>query len=199
MKDTQKFEELQRYTNKLIAAEIGRLQERRDDPQYYLPRAVIVSFVRSAQKTMSIFSETEENLQNLVELLSSTTFRITNEDTPTRKRRSVNEKSSYRYDSYIGEIEAHLDVEGSLLNSSNPAIVKAAKYNMTQNVHKHLMGLCKHMTFSPKSFGNNIILSILYETVSSLRLQFYLYIFNFRQYLYVWYSISHNMNVVSFS
>lgn len=154
MKDTQKFDEIQSYTNKLIAAEIVRLQERRDDAQYYLPRAVIVSFVRSAQKTMSIFSGTEENLQNLVQLLSSTTVRNAIDGTQTRKRRSINEKSSYRYDGYIGEIEAHLDVEGSLLNSSNPVIVKAAKYNMTQNVHKHMMGLCKHGTFSAKSFGN---------------------------------------------
>lgn len=156
MKDTQKFEELQNYTNKLIATEIGRLQERRDDSRYYLPREIIVSFVRSAQKTMSIFTETEENLQNLVELLSSTTVRKANESTESRKRRSINDKSSNRYDGYIGEIEAHLDVEGSLLNSSNPAIVKAAKYNMTQNIHKHMMGLCKHAPFSAKSFGNNI-------------------------------------------
>lgn len=157
MKDTQKFEELQNYTNKLIAAEIGRLQERRDDARYYLPREVIISFVRSAQKTMSIFSETEENLQNLVQLLTSTTVQNANESTKTRKRRSVNKKSSYRNDDgYIGEIQAHLDVEGSLLNSSNPAIVKAAKYNMTQNVHKHLMGLCKHAIFSAKSFGNTL-------------------------------------------
>lgn len=159
MKDAQRFDELQSYTNKLISAEIGRLQERRDDARYYLPRSIIVSFVRSAQKTLSIFSETEENLQNLVELLSSTTA-VRNEGTQTRRRRSVIESTSYRYDGYIDEIEAHLDVEGSLLNSSNPAIVKAAKYNMTQNVHKHLMGLCKHMAFSAKSFGNNFCTNI---------------------------------------
>lgn len=151
MKDTAKFVELQKYTNQLIAAEIDRLQERRDDAQYYLPRKVIISFVRSAQKTLSIFSETEQNLQNLVWLMSSTTN--VSEGKQTRKRRSVNQKSSYPNDAYMREIETHLDVEGSLLNSSNPAIVKAAKFNMTQNVHKHLIGLCKHVTFSPKSFS----------------------------------------------
>lgn len=152
MQDTAHFQIIESITKEVIQQEIKRFSE--ESNQIYLPKSVRLNFVRMAQQTLSIFSNTDEIVQNLIPLLSMSS--TANIKSLRRRKRSATADTIETEEDTVN-IEDHLRLLEVLVKSTNETVSKDAKLNLTKTMHSFMMKTCKWGAFPTRVFGNCLV------------------------------------------
>lgn len=120
----------------------------------YVSAASVVEFVDLARQSLAVTKGAGDDAAILNDLLALFEL-VGNMDADggrrKRRKRSVDDARSKRA-AQIDVIHAALNLTGDLL-ASGGANVQQIKLNLTQQVHKFMLSLCKKESFAPKSYG----------------------------------------------
>lgn len=119
----------------------------------YLPKDIRLNFVRMAQRTISVFSNTDEIVQNLVQLLGMSTTTTTDKSMKRVKRSNVVAVVADE-DEEEANIDDHLKLLEYLVKSNNETVSRIAKRNLTKSIHSFMLKTCKYGAFKSQVFGN---------------------------------------------
>lgn len=117
---------------------------------YFVSQRDILNFVRLSNQIVTIFTDTDGIVENLLELLEKASSG--DQTKRTRRRRQV---SSTTNTVNSNTILTRIDLIESLINSTNGTTSKKNKMAMLHKVHTFMQQLCTQDTFSAKSFGKS--------------------------------------------